>query len=192
MVALTVTVLFLLEPTSMREVDAAVEVEPRGSLCVGGERTMVLLFASDASSANGLSNPRFDGVGVGAGEIKATFFCTSLFPLTVLMLPFPVLRELRPAESRSARGDVVRVTTVVSMDSSSATSERGPLEYVTDMGAYSAGGIEMSPMDGRGRVESSGSGLNDAIDVGVPTERWGCSSGGGHSLRGGSCGSFSF
>lgn len=191
MVALTVIVLFLLEPTSVREIDAAVEVEPRVSLCVGGERTTVLLFASDASSANGLSNPRLDGVGVGAGEMKATFFCTSLFPLAVPVLPFPVLRELRPAESRSARGDVVRVTTVVSMESSSATSERGPLEYVTDMGTYSAGTV-MSPMGGRGRVESSGSGLNDAIDVGVPTERCGCSSEGGHSLRGGSCGSFSF
>ena len=190
MVALAVTVLFLLEPTSVREVDAAVEVEPRGSLCVGGERTTVLLFASDASSANGLSNPRLDGVGVGVGEIKATFFCTSLFPLVVLMLPFPVLRELRPG-SRSARGDMVRVTTVVSMDSSSATSERGPLEYITDTGMYSVGDAGMSPMGGRGRVESSGSGLNDAIDVGVSTERCGCSSGGGHSLRGGSCGSFS-
>ena len=86
----------------------------------------------------------------------------------------------------------MRVTTVVSMDSSSATSERGPLEYITDMGGYSAGGTGLSPMGGRGRVESSGRGLNDAIDVGVPTERCGCSSEGGQSLRGGSCGSFSF
>jgi len=99
-VALTVAVLFLLEPTSVREADAAVDVEPRGSLgCVGGERTTVLLFVVDASSAIGLSRPRHDGVGVGAGEINATFFGTSLFPFVVLMLPLPVLREIRPAES---------------------------------------------------------------------------------------------
>jgi hypothetical protein len=80
-VALTVVIPFLLEPTSIREADAAVEVEPRGSLgCISGERTTVLLLVADASSAEGWSKPRLDGVGVGAGEIKATFFCTSLVP----------------------------------------------------------------------------------------------------------------
>jgi len=155
----------------VREADAAVEVEPRGSLCNGGERTTVLLVVANSSSGGELSIPRLDGVGVGAGEMKATFFWTSLGPLVVLMLPFPVLRELRPAESRSARGDAVRVTIAVSMDSSSATSERGPLECVTDIGVYSAGDMEASPIGGSGREESSGRGLNDVIEVGVPTER---------------------
>jgi hypothetical protein len=165
-VALTAGVPFLLEPTSVREADAAVDVEPRGSLgCIGGERTTVLLLVADASSPRGLSRPRLDGVGVGVGEIKATFFWTSL--VVVLMLPFPVLRELRPAESCSARGDIVRVTTVVSMDSSSATSDRGPLECVTDIGMYSAG---ESLIGGSGREESSGRGLKEAIEVGVSTE----------------------
>jgi hypothetical protein len=171
-VALTVVIPFLLEPTSVREADAAVEVEPRGSLgCISGERTTVLLVVADASSAEGWSKPRLDGVGVGAGEIKATFFCTSLVPLVVLMLPFPVLRELGPAKSGSARGDIVRVTTVVSIDSSSATSERGPLECVTDMGVYSAGDMRESLIGGSGREESSGRGLKEVIEVGVPTER---------------------
>jgi len=80
----------------------------------------------------------------------------------------------------------VRVTMVVSMDSSSATSERGPLECDTDKGAKSAGEAGKSPIGGRGREESSGRGLKEAIEVGVPTECWGCSSEGGQSLRGGS------
>lgn len=39
--------------------------------------------------------------GVGGGEMNATFFCTSLFAVVVLMLPLTVLRELRPVESCS-------------------------------------------------------------------------------------------
>ena len=156
----------------MREADAVVDVEPRGSLgCIGGERTTVLLLAADASSSPGkLSRPRLDGVGVGAGEINATFFWTSLTPVVVLMLPFPVLRELRPAESCSARGDTVRVTIEVSIDSSSATSERGPLECVTDIGVYSAGDMGESLIGGSGREESSGRGLKEVMEVGVSTE----------------------
>jgi hypothetical protein len=170
-VALTPGKPFLLEPTSVREADAAVDVEPRGSLgCIGGERTTVLLVVADASSPGWLSRPRLDGVGVGAGEIKATFFWTSLAPVVVLMLPFPVLRELRPAESCSARGDVVRVTIAVSIDSSSATSERGPLECMTDIGVYSVGDMGESPIGGSGREESSGRGLKEVMEVGVSTE----------------------
>ena len=171
MVALTAGMPILLEPTSVREADAAVDVEPRGSLgCISGERTTVLLLVADASSRGGLSRPRLDGVGVGAGEMKATFFWTSLAPVDVFMLPFPVLRELRPAESCSTRGDIVRVTTAVSMDSSSATSERGPLECVTDIGVYSAGDTRESLIGGSGREESSGRGLKEVIEVGVSTE----------------------
>lgn len=131
--ALTVWVLPLVEPTSVRDPDAAVEVEPRGSLvCAACVRETVLLVETAVSSGKGRSALRPEGVG--GGERKATFLGASLTPLVVLMLPLPALRELRPADSCSARGDAVRVTTAVSMDSSSATSERGPLEGVADMG----------------------------------------------------------
>jgi hypothetical protein len=65
----------------------------------------------------------------------------------------------------------VRVTIVLSMDSSSATSERGPLGCVTDMGVYSSGDTGLSLIGGSGREESSGRGLKEEIEVGVPSER---------------------
>ena len=88
------------DATSVFE-DAAVDVDPRVSLaCVAWKRDTVDLVGAAFSPVVESVSERVPnaGAGVGGGERKATFFWMSLV-VPVLMLPFVVLRELRPAES---------------------------------------------------------------------------------------------
>lgn len=80
--------------------------------------------------------------------------------------------------------------TAVSVDSSTATSARGTRDCVVEVVMSSS----VSLMSRRERGESSafGKGSKEVIDVDVPVECRGCSSGGGHSLRRGSGGRFFF
>lgn len=116
-VALTLTCLSV--ATSVFDDDAAVDIEPRGSLpCAAWKRDTVVFMggapgaegAVTVPGASGKARSKFAGVGVGGGDMKATFLCTSFD--AVVTLPFVVLRELRPAESCSWRGEVVRSGTV--------------------------------------------------------------------------------
>lgn len=88
------------DATSVFE-DAAVDVDPRVSLeCVAWKRDTVDLTGAALSPVVDSVSGRLlnTGAGVGGGERKATFFWMSLV-VPLLMLPFVVLRELRPAES---------------------------------------------------------------------------------------------
>lgn len=131
------------------------------------------------------------GPGVGGGDKKATFFCTSLFvPVAVLVVPFVVLRELRPAESGSGRdrrgsagSSLLRMLAMSSVCSGGGNGDTamgvGVAEEWTDSED------DGSSMGGNGRTDKSGRGLESTV-LGVEVARCG-----GHSGRAGRGGIFS-
>ena len=183
------------EATSVRD-DAAVEVDPRVSLpWAAWKRDTVDLTAPLVGvgvSASGRARS-WRGPGVGGGDKNATFFWASE------LVPFAVLRELRPAESvePSARVDWCASEAGADVDEGSAAAGRFSLVSVAGSDGFAAIGVVVredsvdddgSPIGGRGRIESSGSGLYELTELGVDVTR--CVVG-GHSGRGGSWGIFS-
>jgi hypothetical protein len=189
-------VVLLVIVTSDLDDDAAVDIEPRGSFVRVAWKRETDVFKGGAEAdvpAPGASGKaRSTLTGVGGGEMKATFFWTSLAAF-VVRVPFCALRELRLVDSGSKRGEaalVVRSGTIGSIGGGVGEEYGG---VGVDVGASGADG---SPMAGKGRVESgeencegasSGRGLNDGYEVGVDAAREGSS--GGHEGRGGN---FSF
>lgn len=108
----------------------------------------------------------FVGPGVGGGERKATFFCTSAFaalpPLLLL-----VLRELRPAESLSMRDGAPDAVTSRTCGPSSLPSGggSGTIEPV-GVGWAEEDSVDEelgSSTGGSGREEISGNGLKTGV-----------------------------
>lgn len=155
----------VVEATSILD-EVAVEVDPRVSFtCAAWKRDTVVLsgigFAgvgvSDGDSARFCS-----GLGVGGGDMKATFFCTSVWAALPPLLLF-VLRELRPAESLSTRDGAD--DTVISNGGAASwftsAAGNGTIEPV-GVGLTEDDSVDEevgSSTGGSGRVEISGNGL---------------------------------
>lgn len=165
--------------------EAAVEVEPRGSLVCAAWKRETLVFEGPGAAGTGVSaegSGRLrSGPGVGGGEMNATFFCTSTCAPFELLLLLLVLREFRPAESDSTMrgGAAVTVTSTICTPSLPSGGGSGAIEPVGVGCADDSVDEEVgSSTGGNGRDDISGSGLKTA--VGVPDDR------GGHPGRGGS------
>jgi hypothetical protein len=107
-------------------------------------------------------------VGVGGGEIKATFLWTSLVPV-VLKLAFVVFRDTRSAESCSLRGyTAVRAAMSGSVFSTGKArgTRRGGVGVGVERGSLENEGGGSSA---KGRI--SGNGLKEAIETGVEVAR---------------------
>jgi hypothetical protein len=150
--------------------DAAVDVEPRVSLTcweAWKRETVVFNGAPVVLDGVGVSAAGSDwsrlGPGVGGGEINATFFWISTCAALELPLLLFVLRELRPAESESARrgatsGAGCGSATGVSDRScgGSGTTEPAGVGFAEESADEE---VNSSDMGGSGLVEISGSGL---------------------------------
>lgn len=106
----------LLEPTSVLDPDAAVDIDPRGSL----EWDLGLLSLSSGSSRIG-----WRPEGVGGGLMNATVF---FGPSSFSRIPPCFRLLLRPAESVLGTGRGW-ATDAVPSEPSSSTSDNGPRAY---------------------------------------------------------------
>jgi hypothetical protein len=119
------------------------------------------------AGASGQARSPFTGES--GGEMNATFFCTSLEGVLLLELPLAAFRELRPELSRSFLGDAVRVAVSVS---TVGISIRVCLGVDIDSGnSVEEDERRGSSMGGKGRVDISGRGLNEAKELGVEVAR---------------------
>lgn len=133
---------------SVFDEEAAVDddVEPRGGSlpCVAWNRDNVVFAGAAGESCNARSI--FIGVGVVDGEIKATFFCTSLIAL-------PFFREVRPAESGSSLGEAARLVASVEMVADDVVRGSGA-------GFISGRGLKETGVEFERCISSGGHGLS--------------------------------
>lgn len=208
-----------LPATLIRDEDA-VDVDPRASEPCAAWKRVTVVFTGCllllATVLGGASLPgrvsaslstRESGAGVGGGERNATFFgfvesTLATVPVALLsvafLLPVAVVETFVVAGSASRVGGacVLCVFTRPRPNPTRSSSDGGRIDGAP-RGLYESGSLAGTlrtgdrSIGGRGRADSSGSGLAALNELGVVLAAFATRGAGGHSRRGGSSGSFS-